>query len=84
MTDECNRKSIMVYVFLNCPVRDDTIHSNIINEAMDALKTRGYLYVNEIDSIIDKYCPPPKKLIAGWDYEGIAIPEEYKEFESLL
>lgn len=78
MSDEHNRQTIMAYVFINCPVRDDTIHSDIINEATKILNDRGYLYVCELDTIIDKYCPPPKKLVAGWNYNGILLNEEFE------
>lgn len=63
MSDDYNREFIEAYVFLKCEDRNNMHYNDIINEAMELLKTRGYLYIDQVNAIIAKYYEPPKNII---------------------
>lgn len=74
MSNDRNKLFIENYVLLKTN-GDSTYLNEIVDEAMNKLNYRGYLYVNELVKIIEQYYPPIIT-IDGWHYHGIEIDFE--------
>jgi hypothetical protein len=66
MSNERNREFIRAYV--KFMIQDDLYLDAIVDEAMQLLTTKCYLYISDVNNIIDTYYPERYFQIIDWSY----------------